>query len=304
MSATTDVTLLKRAIMIHEFRDVVETRNLFSDVATKLVSKAKNIYSPFTSVSVAKNYTTNCRVPVGTSTVSKDELVLDRNVGNAITDCEEELSYANFNQTEMFRADLYASIVKKLNVNAVTDFVGKATVVVGTKDLSTKELVTEFLITIATVAGQQVGVKTSVDGATVKRAPLHGKAFLACGQDAYIAITKQIATILSQSSEKGISGDFVDTPYGVRIINLGTAADDAKRLIWGVAGVPVMGYRTDTIKVDMGEMIDQGTASGADIDIADTDPVIDKTWYMSAWVKAKNTIFSQTQALVSTQLMD
>lgn len=308
---TIHVDIQKRAIFAQEFRSVIESKTLFSDVATKLIAKAKNIQSPFTSVTVAKAHTQECRVPLGTLTVSKDELVLDRMIGNAITDCKDELSYANFDIMSMIRGDLYASVLKKLNTQAVVDFVADATVVGGTVDLSTDALVRAWLIGIAADAeAASVGVAQKVDGATVVRAAKHGQPFVAAGRDAYVNIVSRVAAIVGQSSLKGIEGRMVETPYGVTIINLGAAADNAKRLIYGTAGAPTMAFREDQIQVDMGEYVGRVTyddgESGAgddDLDITHGDAMLEKTWYISAQTKGKNGIFSNVQPLVSTRLM-
>lgn len=306
-----DTAVSKRAIFEQEFRSVVESKNIFSDVATKLIAKAKNLQSPFTSVTVAKAHTQECRVPLGTLTVSKDELVLDRLIGNAITDCKEELSYANFDVMGMIRGDLYASVLKKLNTQAVVDFVADATVVAGTQDLSTDALVREFLIGVAADAeSAAVGVAQKVDGATVVRAAKHGQPFVAAGRTAYVNIVSRVAAIVGQSSLKGIEGRFVETPYGVTIINLGAAADNVKRLIYGTAGALTMAFREDMIEVDMGQYVGRTTyddgASGSgddDLDITHGDAMLEKTWYISAQTKGKNGIFSNVQPLVSTRLM-
>jgi hypothetical protein len=295
--------IAKRAIFIQEFRNIVETMNIFSEVATMLIATAKTIQSPFTSVTAAKAYTEASTVPVGTLTLSKNELVLDRKIGNAILDSEEELSYANFDLISMIRGDLYASIIKKMNVQAVADFVAGATVVAGTKDLSTTTLVQDFLIGIAATAETTVGLKSKIDGATVKRAPRQGKAFLACGATAYVNIVSKIVSVTAQSSLKGIDTNMIETPYGVVIINLGAAADNAKRLIWGTAGAPTMAYREDQVNVDMGEFTSTKLATANDLDVSIGDNQLTKTWYMSADTKGKNGIFSDVQSLVSTQLM-
>lgn len=306
-----DATIQKRAIFAQEFRSVVESKSIFSEVATKLVATAKNVYSPFTSVTVAKAHTQECRVPLGTLTVSKDELILDRMIGNAIRDCKDELSFANFDITGMIRGDLYASVLKKLNTQAVVDFVADATVVGGTVDLSTDAKVRSWLIGIAADAeAASVGVAQKIDGATVVRAPKHGQAFVAAGRDAYVTIVSSVAAIVGQSSLKGIEGRMVETPYGVTVINLGAAADNAKRLIYGVAGVPTMAFRGDMIEVDMGEYVapvtyDDGESGAGDddLDISHGDAMLEKTWYISAQTKGKNGIFSNVQTLVSTRLM-
>ena len=295
--------IAKRAMFEEEFKTIVETKNVFSEVATKLVASAKSIVSPFTTVGVAKAHTQECVVPISTLTVSNDELIIDRLLGNAITDCDEELSYAKFDITAMIRADLYASVMKKANLLAVSDFVAEASVVAGTKDLSTSDLVRDFLVGIAADNAQIVGLRSSVDGAMVRRAPRHGQAFLACGRTAYVNIVSKIAGVVSLSSLKSVEGQWIETPYGVFVINLGDSADNVKRLIWGTAGVPVMGYREDQVKVDMGEYRSTTLATATDLDIVATDPLLTKTWFMSAQTKAKNTIFSYNQALVSTQLM-
>lgn len=303
--------IAKRAIFFQEFRSVVESKTLFADVATKLIAKAKNISSPFTSVGVAQAHTQPCRVPLSTLTVDKDELVLDRYIGNAITDCKEELSYANFDIMTSIRGDLYASVLKKLNTQAVVDFVADATVVGGTVDLSTSALVQAWLVGVAADFEQaSVGLSSKVDGATVVRASKHGQPFVAAGRDAYVNIVSKIAALVGQSSLKGLEGRMVETPYGVTIINLGAAADNAKRLIYGVAGAPTMAFREDMIEVDMGEYVGSTTfddgESGAgddDLDITHGDAMLEKVWYIYAQTKGKNGIFSNVQALVKTQLM-
>lgn len=299
-------TAAKQDLFKQEFKSVVESRNIFSDVATMLVSKAKNIVSPYVSVSVAKSHTQNGKVPLGTLSIAVDELVLDRFIGNAITDYEDELSYAKWDIIGEIRGDLYASVLKKLNTQAVVDFVADATVVGGTKDLSTSALVQEFLVTIAaTNESSNVGLKQKVDGATIKRCAKHGKPFLACGSTAYVNIVSKIQSLAQLSSLKGLDGgNMIETPYGVTIINLGAAADNAKRLIWGTAGAPTMAYREDQIAVDMGEYVSKGASVGAtDLDMVLNDPMLEKTWYMSAQTKGKNGVYADVQSLVSTQLM-
>lgn len=304
MSTNVPTNVAKRAIFIQEFKTVIETKNIYALVATKLISAAKNIYSPFTGVSAAKAHTQSCKVPVGTQSLGTDELVLDRYIGNAILDCEEELSYANFDIVSMYRSDLYASIIKKLNIEATKDFVADATVVSGTVDLSTADKVAAWLIGIAADNNMVVPVAQKVDGARVIRAEKHGKAFVAAGRNAFVDIISKIATITAQSSLKGLEdGAVIETPYGVTIINLGDAADNTNRLIYGTAGVPTMAYREDQVKVEMGEMTNTVEYDGAtDLDLTDGTRMIEKTWYMLAQTKGKNGIFSNVQSLVKTQL--
>jgi len=303
--------IAKRALFVQEFRNVVETKTMFSDIATKLIAKAKNIQSPYTSVTVAKAHTQPCRVPLGTATVSRDELVLDRYIGNAIRDCKEELSYANFDLQTMLRGDLYATVLKKLNTQALADFVADATVVGGTVDLSTNEKVAAWLIGVAADANDSsIGLRSKVDGATVVRASRHGQPFVAAGRNAYVNIVSRVTALVGQSSLKGIEGKITETPYGVLIINLGAAADNTNRLLYGTAGAPTMAFRDDEIEVDMGEYVGAVTyddgADGAgddDLDITHGDAMLEKTWYMYAQTKGKNGIFANVQPLVKTQLM-
>lgn len=305
MSTEIPTSVSKRAIFEQEFRAVVETKNIFSPVATKLVSRAKNITSPFTGVGVAKAHTQDCRVPLSDSTLGTDELVLDRLIGNAIRDCREELSYAQFDIIGSYRRDLYASVIKKANTEALTDFLADATVVSGTVDLSTAEKVAEFLISVKATAEQSVGLRQNIDGATIVRAERHGQAFVAAGSTAYVAIVSKIASIVGQSSLKGLAdGNMVETPYGVVVINLAETATDPKQLLYGTAGVPTMAYREDQIEVKMGEMTSVVTYSGsADLDIVSGDEMLENTWYMYAQTKGKNGIFSNVASLVSKQLM-
>lgn len=299
-----DSKLINQPLFIQEFKDVVETKNMFSRVATKVIANAKNITSPFLTVTPAKTYKGTCRVPVGTATIGQDELVLDRYIGNALTDCKEELSYAKFNLTGMMRSNLYATIIKKANEVAATDFIADATAIAAAQDLSTPDKVREFLITVNAANTQTVGLNQTVDGARVKKCDLHGKAFVACGQEAFVKITSQIASITAQSTTmKGIDGNFVETPYGVAVINLGAAVANAKQLIYGTAGVPTMGYREDKVDVDMGEITGLGTAAADDLDITTGDATIDKTWYMSAKTLGRNGIYSNVTSLVSAGLM-
>lgn len=312
MSITvTKDTAAKQGLFKQEFRSVIESRNVFAEVATKLISTAKNIVSPYTSVTVAKAHTQAGRVPLGTLSLAVDELVLDRKIGNAITDYQEELSYAKWDIIGEIRGDLYASVLKKLNTQACADFVAAATVVAGTRDLSTSALVQAFLVEIAANAeAAAVGLKQKVDGATIVRGAKHGKAFIACGSTAYVTIVSAVASIVSQSSLKGIEGRMVETPYGVTVINMGAAADNAKRLIWGTGGALAMAFREDQIEVGMGEFVgtttyDDGAAGAGpdDLDIDHGDAMLEKTFYMFAQTKGKNGIYADVQSLVSTQLM-
>lgn len=297
----------KRAIFVQEFKNVIETKNVFSPVATKLVSRAKNIQSPFISITPAKAHTQPCVVPVGTLALNRDELVLDRYIGNAILDCEEELSYANFDLKGMIRSDLYATVMKKANIEAGSDFLADATNVSGAVDLSTADKVAAFLIGIAaSVNSDAVGLKQSVDGATVVRAEKHGKPFVVAGSEAFVAITSKIATIVAQSSLKGLDGgNMVETPYGVTVINGAGAFTQAKQLLYGVGGVPTIAYREDQIQVDMGEFKSEVTYTepSADLDVTNGDHLLKKTWYISAQTKGKNGIFSNVAPLVKKQLM-
>lgn len=304
-------TAAKQALFKQEFRSVIESKNIFAPVATLLISKAKNIVSPYTSVTVAKAHTQNGRVPLGTLSLAVDELVLDRKIGNAITDYEEELSYAKWDIIGEIRGDLYASVLKKLNTQACADFVAGATVVSGTEDLSTNALVQAFLVGVAADAEQAaVGLKQKVDGATIKRGEKHGKAFVLCGRDAYVNITSKVASIVGQSSLKGIEGRMVETPYGVTVINMGGAADNTNRLIYGTGGALAMAFREDMIEADMGEYVgtttydDGASGSGSDdLDITHGDSMLEKTWYIYAQTKGKNGIFADVATLVSTRLM-
>lgn len=302
-----DNEVAKRAIFTQEFKSVIETKPVLAPVSTKLVSQAKNLQSPYTSVGVAKAHTQSCRVPITDLTVSRDELVLDRKIGNAITDCEEELSYANFDIKSMIRVDLYASVMKKLNTEMVADYVADATAVVGTVDLSTADKVAAFLIGVAADAeAASVGVKQTIDGATVVRGEKHGKPFVAAGSTAFIAIISKIASLAALSSLKGLDGgQMIETPYGVTVINLGAAADDAKRLIYGTAGAPTMAFREDQIDVGMGEYTSKVTYTdeSADLDVETGDSMLEKTWYIYAQTKGKNGIFANVASLVKTQLM-
>ncbi len=298
-------TLTKRAIFIQEFRDVIETKNIFSPVATKLVSTAKVVESPYTSLTAAKAHTQPCKVPLGTATVTSDEIVLDRFIGNAIVDCKEELSYAKFDLVGMIRGDLYASVMKRANEIAVTDFLADATDNTNALDLSTAAKVATFLIGVAATNTQTVGLKQTVDGATVVRSAKNGQPFVAAGSSAYIKIVSQISTLVAQSSLKGLDGgNMVETPYGVTVINMGSAASNPLQVIYGTAGALTMAYRVDQIEVDMGEMTSQVAYSGStDLDITDGAAMLQKTWYMSAQTKGKNGIFANVASLITKQLV-
>ena len=298
-----DTTIQKRALHVLEFKNVIETKNIWAKIATTLISTAKNLYSPFTSITEAKTHTTQGIVPLGTSTIGKDELVLDRYIGNSFTHVDGELNYDNFNSQAMLRGDLYASIIKKGNIQATSDFVADATAISETLDFSTSDLVREFLIKVNSIHTQTVGVMNKIDGATVKRAEKHGKAFIACGSDAFVQITSKIASVTSQSSLIGLDGNFVETPYGVCVINLGEASDNPKRVIFGTAGVPVRAFREDKIKVDVGTMVSEVTAGENDLDITTGDNLISQKSYMLAQTKGKNGIYNNVSQLVSSQLI-
>lgn len=298
----------KRAIFTQEFKSVIESRNIFSRVSTTLVSRAKNIQSPYTAVGVAKAYTTDCVVPLATNTLSRDELVLDRNIGNAITDCRESLSYADFDITSMYRADLYSSVLKKFNTEAGADFLADSTTVGGTVTLNSTATVANFLISVAAAAQHSaVGLSQKVDGATVKRGDWHGRPFVIAGNTAYVAIVSYIQSLVAQSTVgNGLaSGNWVETPYGVLVINATGVFADEKQMIYGTGGALTVAYRDDLIETDMGETVSIGTYAGAsaDLDLDPSDPILEKTWYMYAKTKGKNGIYTNVQPLISKQKM-
>lgn len=298
-------TLTKRAIFVQEFRNVIETKNIFSPVATKLVSTAKVIESPYTSITDAKAHTQPCKIPLGTASITSDEITLDRYIGNAITDCKEELSYAKFDLIGLIRSDLYASVMKRANELAVTDFLADATNNSNALDLSTAAKVAAFLIEVAAANTQIVGLKQTVDGATVVRAAKNGKPFVAAGSAAYIKIVSQIASLVTLSSIQGLDGgNMIETPYGVTIINMGTAATNPLQVIYGTAGALTMAYREDLIEVDMGEMVNSIVYAGStDLDIENGDAMLQKTWYISAQTKGKNGIFANVASLITKRLV-
>lgn len=292
----------KRALFAQEFRTVIETKNVLSDVSTKVIAKAKNIVSPFHSVTDAKAHKIGCQIPLGVATHDIDELVLDRYIGNAITDCEDNLSYSQFNLTEGLRGDLYASVMEKANKMAVEDVVASGTIVADI-DLSTKELVQEFIINTNTTNKRHLGVKTKVDGAKVVKGKFNGKAFVAAGSEAFVNMQSKIATIVSLSSLKALNGNMTMTPYGVVLVDLQGAEDDPKRLIFGTAGAITLGYREDKIEVDMGEVKSISTASVDSLDVMTGDDVLKKTWFISAQTLGKNGVFSNVKELVNVSKM-
>lgn len=300
--------LQKEALFKQEFRKVVEDKNIFSPIATKIVAKAKNILSPFTSVGAAKSYTSNCVVPISALTIGVDELVLDRHIGNAIVDCNEEWTYAKFDINESARGDLYASVILKENALALSDFLADATEVSGTVDLSTKDKVNDFLIKVRQEALGVLGVRQNVDGATVVKSPIHGKPFVACGPVAYRAIMNQIVsqTTLSTITNGLKDGNIIETPFGVSIIDLSnvTSVKD-KQLMYGVAGVPTLGFREDKMDVGMGLLTSTTTygETSADLDLTNGDSLFSKQYFMYAKTTGRNGIFSNVASLVKKQLM-
>lgn len=309
--ATIPENLMREAIFEQEFRTLVEDGNLFSPVATKVVARAKNILSPFTSVGAAKAHTTPCIVPISDLTIGVDELVLDRRVGNAIVDCNEEWTYAKFDINASARGDLYASINVKENALALADFLADATNVSGARDLSTADKVNEFLIEVKQGANNVVGLRQKVDGATIRRAQYHGKPFIAAGPVAYRAILSKITTITNPNAALlGALGtqtkNMVEAPHGVVIIDLsGIATVNDKQLMYGVAGVPTLGYREDKIEVGMGHIMSVGTYDevSPDLDLQDGDAILRDQFYMKAQTIGRNGIFSNVASLVKKQLM-
>ena len=301
LAGANESKLTTRAIHQMEVRSLVESVQVFAPVMTRIIAKARTILAPFTTVSAAKSYQANCTIPIGTATVGLDELKLDRYVGNAIEDCEDEMSYANFDLSANYRADLHASVLTKINANTASDLLASATVVAGTVDLSTNDKVNEFLITLRTDhEGTVVGLKQTIDGARIERCEFHGKPFLAVGKTAYIAIKKAISSFMLQSSATGLSDNFMMTPHGVAVVYIPQFA--AKQMLYGVAGVPTMGFREDTIKVDMDRVTTKVNATAVDLDIAIGNPVLQKLWYISEYVNCKAYIFPQVQSYVKSQL--
>lgn len=306
-NAVIPAKLQKEAIFQQEFRKVVEDKNVFSPVSTKVIAKAKNILSPFTSVGAAKAYLTPCVVPISDLTIGTDELILDRYIGNAIVDCDEEWTYAKFDITASARGDLYASVILKENALALSDFLADATNIGTTRALSTADEVNNFLLEVKQIAGNIVGLKQKVDGARIVRGEYHGKPFVAAGPLAYRKILSKIMTLTTQSTiTNGLKdGNIIEAPYGVNIIDLsGVTGVDNNQLIFGVAGVPTIGYREDRIEVDMGRKVSTETydEESPDLDIQDGDRLLRKDFYMYAKTVGRNGIFSNVASLIYKQI--
>lgn len=305
--ATIPENLQKEAIFKQEFRKVVEDMNVFSAFSTKVIARAKNILSPFTSVGAAKAHTTPCVTPISELTIGVDELILDRYIGNAIVDCQEEWTYAKFDINASARGDLYASVILKENALALSDILADATVVGGTVDLSTKEAVIAFLLKVKQEATGVLSVKQTVDGARTVRSAYHGKPFVAAGPVAYNLIAAQVVNMTTLSTiQNGLKdGNVIETPFGVNLIDLnGVTGVNAKQLIYGVAGVPTLGYREDRMEVGMGyiESVGTYTETSPDLDLSNGDPILRNQYYIRAQTVGRNGIFSNVASLVKQQL--
>lgn len=297
--------LAKKSFFIQEFRTVLETRSIFAPVATTLVADAKLIESPYVVIGDAKAHQLPCRVPLTTATLATSQLILDRFIGNAIEDCPTELSYANFGLTDMLRRALLASVTKKQNLVAAADFLAGATNVAGTVALGTPTEVATFLNKVAAdSAFNSVTISSQIDNATATTGSHFNKPFIVAGSTAYAAITNNIATIVAQSSTQGlVAGKMTETPYGVLVINAGTAFTDPKQMIFGTGGALTMAFRGDKLDVGMGEMVARTTAGAASLDLVAADPVLAKTWYIYAQTQGRNGIFANVASLVSKQKM-
>lgn len=299
--------LLKEAIFKQEFRKVVEDRNIFSAFSTKVIAKAKNIISPFTSVGAAKAHLTPCVVPISPLTVGVDELVLDRFIGNAIVDCNEEWTYAKFDVNASARGDLYASVILKENALALSDILADATVVSGTVPLSTKDEVIAFLLKVKQEAAGVLSVRQTVDGARTVKSAYHGKPFVAAGPVAFNLIAAQVVNMTTLSTiNRGLAdGNIIETPFGVTLVDLnGVTGVDNKQLIYGVAGVPTLGYREDKMEVGMGyiDSVTTYTETSPDLDLVNGDKILQNQFYMKAQTVGRNGIFSNVASLVKKQL--
>lgn len=302
-----DPRLLKEAIFEMEFRKVVEEKNIFSDIATKIVAKAKNILSPFTSVAVAKAHMTPCIVPISPLTFGVDELVLDRYIGNSILECDVDWSYAKFDVTASARGDLYASIQLKENQLALADILADATTVVGTVDLSTKEKVNDFLLKVRQESMGVLSVKATIDGGRTIKAKYHGKPFVAAGPTAFRLIMQQVIgqTTLSTITNGLKDGNIIETPLGVYVMDMtGVPGVNEKQLLYGVAGVPVLGYREDKIEVGMGRLnsVDTYDEVSPDLDLTNGTKILRDQFYMKAQTVGRNGIFSNVAGYVKKQL--
>ena len=298
-----DNDLRKRAYFQTEARTVVETKPTLAPIATKLITKALSVFNPITSVTAAKNSTALCVNAVGTATISKDTITIDRRVSNSIKVCDEDLSYANFNQTEAHRADLYASVVEKLNKNAAIDLVAEATDgTATTEDLSTDKKVRDFLLKVKNEAGRITSLSGKVDGARAVRSKFHNKPVVVAGTEAFATIQSSVAGQMALSTIKGIEGNVIETPYGVLLIRDEKMADN-KQLVYGTAGAFIMAHREDNLKVDM-VTIDALTTAGAnDVDISSGDEIYQKTTLFTMAVMTKNKVFSNVKSLLTQKLM-
>lgn len=300
---TQDRFITHETTFIHEFSDLVETRRVMAGATTKIKARAKYINSPFMGHDAAKNHTSPCVVPVGQFTVGRDELIVDRYTGLAYDTCKEVLTWANFNQTEMARKGLYRSVMAKLNENEVADIVASATAGAGTTDLSTRDGVTKFLLGVQATYNQVVTTHKEVENGSVISAEYEGMPVVYAGPEAFVQIGCQVTSILSQSSTGSTTNGYgnVMEAYGVKIINLGSAAQNPKQLLYGLGGVPVFAYRSDAgpegMEVYMGDITGFTTAAAADLDVAAGDRMFSKTYVMSAQTRSKSGIFADNMDL-------
>ena len=297
-----DSDLYKKAIFEEELTEVIEKKHLAADVSTLMKTTAKNVFSPIMTLTEAKNSTKECVNAIGTTNITKDELVVDRKVSNSVKFCEKELETFDFDGVGLYRKKVYKSIVAKKNKNWFSDIFTAATSGGADIDLSDDEKIRKLLLEIKRMA-QDVDVKPKVDGATITEALLAGKPFMAVGDVVFAAIDNSVATTVSVFSDEAIKGKFIDTPYGVRVINFENAATDPKDIIYGVAGIPLSAYRGDMLSTSVKEINAITTAAAADDEIAANDEILEMTHIVTAGVIEKNGLIGEGKDLVLKRKM-
>lgn len=295
--------LKQRTTLTIQLVSIFEKMRLFAPFSTVIRGTAKTIDVPHVDVDDAVNHGLSCKNSIGTATITSETISIDSKTDKSIDYCEDDFLDDKIKFKESLKTRIKGVIGKKVNLNMANALVADATEVVATVDLSTKELVNAFLISVGTDAGTvdfEFGPR--VEHGTVIRAKYQGEAVVFAGTDAYKSIRAGVS-LLSLQSDASNANEFIDTPQGVKIVNAGALFASAKQLAYGVAGAPLHAYRTDKVREFDDKITSRTTAGEISGDLIATDAVVQRDYNMGAEIWNKALIPTNTQAYFFRQLM-
>lgn len=305
MTVTVPTALIRNSIFKTKIVAVFEKMRVYSPITTVIRAMTKVLDVPTLSTSSANNHGLECKTSIGTATPANEQITCDNKTDMSIDYCESDFMGDKVGFKALIQEQILGEITKKLNQNFATNILAGATVGVGTVDLSTKDLVNNFVTEVALIAANNSFLwKPRVEHGSIVKAKYHGKAFIIAGSTAYKTILDaySLFRLGANGMDQGVNNMFI-TPNGVVVINADDQLGDAKQMVYGIAGAPVHVYRTDKIEEFDDKIVTRTTAGAISGDLAAADDVIQRNYNMGGAVWNKAAVPVTVKAYVTKKLM-